>query len=149
PSLAETEGAELFLTRARSLGVELDDGPAVRDVCARLDHLPLALELAAARATVFTAHQLLERLSQRLDLLKGGRDADPRQQTLRAAIEWSYDLLGVRDRRVFAALSVFPGGCTYEVAEQVAGADADTLQSLVDKSLIRRRDADAGPRFWM
>ena len=89
--------------------------------------------------------QLLERLSQRLDLLKGGRDADPRQQTLRATIEWSYDLLEEDERRLFARLSVFAGGCTLEAAEAVCDADLDALASLVDKSLVRR----TGERYWM
>jgi hypothetical protein len=84
-----------------------------------------------------------------LDLLRGPRDADARQQTLRATLEWSHDLLGEEERQLFARLSVFAGGCTYEAAEAVAGADPDTLQSLVDKSLVRRREAAPAPRFWM
>ena len=80
-----------------------------RALCARLDDLPLAIELAAARTKSLTPAQILERLSQRLDLLKGGRDADPRQQTLRATIEWSYDLLDAEEQRLFARLSVFAG----------------------------------------
>jgi predicted ATPase/class 3 adenylate cyclase len=147
PPLAEPEGVELLRSRARSLGADFDDGPAVRELCARLDGLPLALELAAARAVVFSPEQLLQRLGQRLDLLKGGRDADPRQQTLRATIDWSYQLLSESERRVFRALSVFAGGCTYEAAEDVAGADPDGLQSLLDKSLLRRSDGDHGPRY--
>ena len=89
--------------------------------------------------------QILERLSQRLDLLKGGRDADPRQQTLRATIEWSYDLLSPEEQQLFARLSVFAGGCTLEAAEEVCDADLDTLQSLVEKSLLRFTDE----RYWM
>ena len=85
----------------------------------------------------------------RLDLLRGGRDADPRQQTLRATIEWSYNLLDEAERRLFRSLSVFAGGCTYEAAEAVCDADPDTLQSLLDKSLLRRRATDLGPRYWM
>ena len=110
----------------------------------RLDELPLAVELAAARTTLFTPEQLLERLGQRLDLLKGGRDADPRQQTLRAAIEWSHELLTEQEQRLFRRLSVFAGGCSYEAAEQVCDADPDTLQSLLEKSLVRRRDTEPG-----
>ena len=91
------------------------------------------------------ARQILERLSQRLDLLKGGRDADPRQQTLRATIEWSYDLLSEEEQRLFARLSVFAGGCTLEAAEEVCDADLDTLQSLVEKSLLRFTNE----RYWM
>ena len=84
--------------------------------------------------------------AQRLDLLKAGRDADPRQQTLRATIEWSYELLDADEQRLFARLAVFRGGCTLEAAEAVCDADLDTLQSLVDKSLVR---AASGDRFWM
>ncbi len=83
------------------------------------------------------------------DRLKGERDADPRQQTLRATIEWSYALLAPSEAQLFCRLAVFVGGCTYEAAEQVAGADPDTLQSLLDKSLLRKRDAAYGPRYWM
>jgi tetratricopeptide (TPR) repeat protein len=86
---------------------------------------------------------------ERLDLLEGGRDADPRQQTLRATVEWSYDLLDENERRLLAWLSVFAGGCTYESAERVCRADPNTLQSLIDKSLLRRRDTDLGSRYWM
>src|SRR5207249_9443862 len=89
--------------------------------------------------------QILERLSKRLDLLKGGRDADARQQTLRAAIEWSYELLDEDDKHLFARLAVFVGGCALESADQVAEADLETLQSLVAKSLLRH----TGERFWM
>ena len=98
---------------------------------------------------MFTPEQLLERLGQRLDLLKAGRDADPRQQTLRATIGWSHDLLDEDERRLFRSLAVFVGGCTYEAAESVCDADPDSLQSLLDKSLLRRRDSDLGPRYWM
>ena len=98
---------------------------------------------------VFSPEQLLERLQQRLDLLKGGRDADPRQQTLRATIEWSHELLTTDEQRLFRELSVFVGGCTYEAAERVCAADPDTMQSLLDKSLLRRRDTAVGPRYWM
>jgi len=118
-------------------------------LCRCLDELPLALELAAARTVVFSPEQLLERLTERLDLFKGGRDADPRQQTLRAAIDWSYDLLTSEERRVFRALSVFTGGCTLEAAEEVVDTDPETLQSLLDKSLLRRRDTELGPRYWL
>jgi tetratricopeptide (TPR) repeat protein len=98
---------------------------------------------------MFTPEQLLARLGERLDLLRGGRDADPRQQTLRAAIAWSYDLLDAEERRVFRALGVFAGGCTIDTAAEVCGADAVVLESLLDQSLIRRRDAPGGLRLWM
>ena len=89
PSLEQHDGVELFLVRARALDSPVEHSDAVAELCARLDNLPLALELAAARTVVFSPEQLVERLSERLDLLKAGRDADPRQQTLRATIEWS------------------------------------------------------------
>jgi predicted ATPase/class 3 adenylate cyclase len=149
PPLAESDAEALFVARARAVDPSFTESEAVRELCARLDELPLALELAAARTALFSPEQLLERLSQRLDLLKGERDADPRQQTLRATIEWSYDLLSEEEQRLFARLSVFAGGCSYESAEDVAGADPDTLQSLLDKSLLRKRDSDLGPRYWM
>ncbi len=149
PPLAEGDGAALFLARAQAVDPAFTASAAVDELCARLDELPLALELAAARTALFSPEQLLERLSQRLDLLQGERDADPRQQTLRATIEWSYDLLVEDEQRLFTRLAVFRGGCSYESAEQVAGADPDTLQSLLDKSLLRRRDSKLGTRYWM
>ena len=140
PALAEAESTELFHARA---GIEPDDSVAV--LCARLDNLPLAVELAAARVTVLTPAQILERISQRLDLFTAGRGADPRQQTLRTTIAWSFDLLAEDEKRLFARLAVFRGGCSLETAEQVAEADVVGLQSLLDKSLLRR----TGERFWM
>ncbi len=140
PPLARPEAVELFC--ARSQVGRSDD---VAELCRRLDNLPLAVELAAARTSVLSPAQILERLSQRLDLLKGGRDSESRQQTLRATIEWSYELLTEKERRLFARLSVFAGGCALEAAADVAEADLDTLQSLVDKSLIRFADG----RFWL
>src|SRR5581483_7653815 len=110
---------------------------ATSELCRRLDNLPLALELAAARTAVLSPAQILERLSQRLDLLKGGRDADPRQQTLRATIAWSYDLLSGPEQLLFARLAVFAGGCTLGAAEALCDAGLDELQSLVEKSLVR------------
>jgi tetratricopeptide (TPR) repeat protein len=102
--------------------------------------------LAAARVKALSSTQILERLEQRLGLLTGGaRDLPERQRTLRGAIEWSYDLLSDGERQLFARLSVFRGGCTLEAAEEVAEADLDTLQSLVDKSLLRHTDE----RYWM
>jgi predicted ATPase len=138
--LAEPEAVELFCVRS---GLESND--TIAELCRRLDDLPLAVELAAARTSVLSPAQIVERLSKRLDLLKGGRDAEARQQTLRATIEWSYELLDKAEQRLFARLAVFGGGCTLEAAEEVAEADLDTLQSLVDKSLLRH----AGERFWM
>ncbi len=149
PPLSRPDGERLFLDRARSVGVPLSANGTIAELCARLDELPLALELAAARTVVFSPDQLLERLGQRLDLLKGNRDADPRQLTLRATLDWSHELLTDRERQLFAALAVFSNGCTYEAAEAIAGADVDTVQSLLDKSLLRRRDSGSGVRYWM
>jgi non-specific serine/threonine protein kinase len=144
PPLPEEEGVALFCERAGS-----EPSDTIRTLCTRLEGLPLAIELAAARMRLLSPEQLLDRLSQRLDLLKGVRDADPRQQTLRATIQWSYDLLPPDEQALFARLSVFAGGCTLEGAEEVADADLDSLESLLDKSLLRRLDSEAGPRFWM
>jgi predicted ATPase/class 3 adenylate cyclase len=138
--LPEEEAVELFCARAQT-----DPDESVCELCRALDNLPLALELAASRATVLSPRQMLARLGQRLDLLKGGRDAELRQQTLRATIEWSHELLAEQERRVFAGLSVFVGGCTIDAAAAVVQADVDTLQSLVEKSLLRHSDE----RFWM
>ena len=140
PPLAEPEAVSLFCARS-----ELEPSEEIAELCARLDSLPLAVELAAARTKALSPAQILERLVQRLDLLRGGRDADPRQQTLRGTIEWSYELLSPEEQQLFARLSVFAGGCTLEAAEEVARADVDTLQSLVEKSLLRV----SSERYWM
>jgi predicted ATPase/class 3 adenylate cyclase len=137
PPLQPEEGRELFVARARAAEPGFVDTPTVTELCERLEQLPLALELAAAWVRVLSPEQLLERLSQRLDLLQGGRGLDPRQQTLRATIEWSYDLLDADERKLFARLAVFAGSCTLEDAEAVCGADVNTLASLIDKSLVR------------
>jgi predicted ATPase len=134
-----------FTARARAADPRFEPGPIVEQLCSRLDNLPLALELAATRVTVLSPEQLLDRLSKRLDLLKAGRGVDPRQKTLRATIEWSYDLLDEKERLLCERLSVFRGGCMLEAAEEICDADIDTLQSLIDKSLLRRQ----GERFWM
>jgi predicted ATPase len=140
PPLVEPAAVELFCSRSR-----LEPDATIAELCRSLDALPLALELAAARTSVLSPKQILERLGERLDLLKGGRDAESRQQTLRATIEWSYELLDEREQRLLSRLAVFRGGCTLELAEAVADADVDTLQSLVDKNLVRH----TGERFWM
>src|SRR6266571_7919708 len=140
PPLAEPEAVTLFCERSR-----LEPDETTAELCRRLDNLPLAVELAAARTSVLTPQQILDRLAQRLDLLKGGRDAEARQHTLRATIEWSHDLLADDEKQLFARLAVFSGGCTLDAAEAVAGGDLDTPQSLIDKSLVRHTDA----RFWM
>ena len=139
--LAEPDAVELFAARA---GLA-EPGGAVRQLCRALDEMPLAIELAAARAKVLPPPKILERLSERLDLFTGGRDADPRQRSLRSTIEWSHDLLEPDEQRLFARLAVFPGGATLEAAESVADAALDTLESLVEKSLVRRTD----DRYWM
>ena len=146
PVLAREESRRFFVTRARAVQPDFEPDKHLDELCARLDDLPLALELAAARASLLTTEQLLGRLGTRLDLLKGGRDAEVRQQTLRATIEWSYELLEPDEQQLLAALSVFRGGWTLEAAEQVADADLELLQSLVDKSLVRRWE---GGRFAM
>ena len=145
PPLKPDDATQLFNTRALSARTDFQPGPAVDELCARLEHLPLAVELAAARVRVLSPELLLDRLGQRLDLLQGGRDADPRQQTLRATVQWSYDLLSPTEQKLFARLSVFAGGYTLEAAEEVCEADLDTLASLVEKSLLRQ----SASRFWM
>jgi predicted ATPase/class 3 adenylate cyclase len=145
PPLEPRDATELFTARARAVDPGFAPGPVVQELCSRLDNLPLALELAAARISVLSPEQLLERLSTRLDLFKAGRGVDPRQRTLRATIEWSYDLLEKDERLLFERMSVFRGGCTLAAAEAICDAEIDTLQSLIDKSLLRRQEE----RFWM
>jgi class 3 adenylate cyclase len=163
PSLTRTEGVDLFQARARAVKPDVEGDDVVPEICRRLDDLPLALELAAARVKVLSPAQILERLEQRLPLLTGGaRDAPERQRTLRATIEWSYDLLMEDEKLLFARLSIFRGGCTLAAAEEVVDADLDTLQSLVgqkpapsfgralldagDDPRLRRRAAGAARR---
>ncbi|HKC77025.1 MAG TPA: adenylate/guanylate cyclase domain-containing protein, partial [Gaiellaceae bacterium] len=145
PQLSPPEGLDLFEARAAAIDPGFEPDAAVEELCDRLDNLPLAIELAAARTAALSPTQILERLGERLDLLKGARDADPRQQTLRATIEWSYDLLSPEERELCTRFGVFAGGATLESVENVCGADLETLASLVDKSLLRH-DRD---RFWM
>ena len=150
PPLAGEEAVNLFVERARAVRPDAAASHAVGELCERLDCLPLALELAAARTKVLPPEQLLERIGQRLDLLKGTRDADERHATLRATIAWSYDLLEPDERRLFERLSVFAAGCTLESAEAVCEAELDALASLLDKSLLRRRTGRLGEeRYWM
>ncbi len=145
--LSIEDAVKLFAERAQAAvpGFELDEARLpVEAICARLDGLPLAIELTAARIKLVSAVELLERLDVRLPLLVGGaRDLPERQRTMRATIAWSYDLLGEDERRLFADLAVFIGGCTLDAAEEVCRADMDIMGSLVDKSLLR---TEARPR---
>ncbi|MGW2343790.1 AfsR/SARP family transcriptional regulator [Streptomyces sp. NPDC001661] len=124
---------------------------AVGEICRRLDGLPLAIELAAARLRMLTPRQIADRLDDRFRLLtSGARTALPRQQTLRAVVDWSWDLLDGPERATLARLSVFSGGCDLPAAEAICGPDAlDTLASLVDKSLVvaTPEDGDGGMRY--
>ena len=114
--MSEPDGEALFRSRAADAGVNLEASDELRTLCARLDNLPLALELAAARTVVFSPGQLLDRLAQRLDLLKAGRGVDARQETLRSTIAWSHDLLDADEQTLFRRLGVFAGSCSLESA---------------------------------
>jgi predicted ATPase/DNA-binding SARP family transcriptional activator len=138
PPLAEEDGVALFVERARQHNPQFEPHDLVAEICRRLDGLPLALELAAARAKVLSPSQILDRLGRSLELLTGGaRDAPERHQTLRATIEWSYELLEDQEKEAFAHLAVFPGSFDLEAAEAVCDADLATIATLVDKSLLR------------
>jgi predicted ATPase/class 3 adenylate cyclase len=160
PPLAESEAVMLFVERASAIRPDFEltaeTAPIVAEICARLDGLPLAIELAAAWIKVLPPAALLERLEHRLQLPAArGRDVPARQSTLRQAIAWSYDLLGDEERRLHARLSVFMNGCTIGAAERVtgAGSELDPLEgiaSLVDRSLLREaEDVGGEPRFAM
>jgi predicted ATPase/class 3 adenylate cyclase len=161
PALGAVEAVRLFTERAGAANPRFAlterDAPVVAEITARLDGLPLAIELAATRTKVLTPTEILSRLRRRLELLTSGpRSLPERQRTLRAAIAWSHDLLEPVERRLFARLSVFTGGWTLASAEAVCdpgelGLDAlDGLASLVDKSLIRRSEPPGQPsRFSM
>jgi predicted ATPase len=138
PVLARKDSLQLFQARAHVVGSDFEPNQRLDELCSRLDDLPLAIELAAARTSLLTIDQMLERLGSRLDLLRAGRDAEARHQTLRATIEWSYELLNRDERLLLAALSIFRGSWTIDAAEWVAGATLDLLQSLVNKSLVLR-----------
>jgi predicted ATPase/class 3 adenylate cyclase len=169
-SLTQYAAVELFIQRALdarpNFVVTNENAPAVAEICARLDGLPLVIELAAARIKLFTPEALLAQLSNRLTLLTGGaRDLPARQQTLRHAIDWSYDLLAAAEQALFRRLSVFVGGWTLEAAEAVSkdrGAEIqspsapphapafDLLAALVDKSLVGQLEtSDSTVRFTM
>ena len=141
-TLGENDAVSLFAERASAAdpAFRLDPvRPTVAAICGRLDRLPLAVELAAARVKVLSTTDILANLDQRLPLLSGGaRDVPERQRTLRATIDWSYHLLATDEQQLFRRLAVFSGGCTLESARAVCEATLDTLQSLLDKSLLRR-----------
>jgi predicted ATPase len=144
--LREREAMALFVQRATAARSDFTANGEIPEICRRLDCLPLAIELAAARVKVLALPALLERLEQRLPLLAGGsRSAPERQRTLRATIAWSYELLTPEEQATFTTLAVFAGGCTLEAAENICGADVDAIASLVDKSLVRHN----GDRYWM
>jgi predicted ATPase/DNA-binding SARP family transcriptional activator len=146
PALAEEDATALFTERAQAIRPDFVVGEEADAICRRLDGLPLAIELAAAHVRSLSPPLLLERLERRLDLLRDGpRDLPERQRTLRATIDWSYELLTSEEQCLFARLSVFAGGCTLVAAETVCHADVDTLESLVEKSLLR----ESNGRFWM
>lgn len=166
-ALSQYAAVALFIERAldadHDFTVTNATAPAIAEICARLDGLPLAIELAAARVRVLSPQALLARLSNRLKLLTGGaRDLPARQQTLRNTIAWSYDLLEPAEQILFRRLAVFGGGCTLDAIEAVCGAadgvaplEADPLDALgllMDKSLVRQQDAHTSedePRFTM
>jgi predicted ATPase/class 3 adenylate cyclase len=160
-SLRKIDSVRLFEDRARAVQprfeVTEDNASDVAAITARLDGLPLAIELAATRTKILSPQQILSRLQQRLTILtSGARTLPERQRTLRAAIAWSYDLLEAEEQRLFARLSVFSGGWSFDAAEVVCdpqeiGLDVlDGMSSLVDKSLVGRTDsADGGVRFFM
>ena len=158
-NLGDYEAVALFIERARAAAFDLDIGPdeerIVAEICRQVDGLPLAIELAAVRVRLLPLRVLLDRLSRRLDLLKGGaQDLPARQQTLRALIDWDYDLLDAQEQALFRRLSVCAGGFSLEAGAAVAGVDdmeaLEGVESLLAKSLLRRVGPPHGePRFKM
>jgi predicted ATPase len=160
--LTQYEAVGLFVERARAVKPDFkvtnDSAPAVAEICVRLDGLPLAIELAAARIKMLPPKAMLQRLGSRLKLLTGGaRDLPERQRTLRATIEWSFALLDEGEQLLFARLAVFSGGRTLEAIEVICDAEGDLpvetfegVSSLLDKSLLRQEEGSSGePRFVM
>ncbi len=160
--LSKYPAVALFVQRAVAAKPDFElnreNAPAVTEICARLDGLPLAIELAAARVKVLSPSSLLTRLASRLQLLTGGaRDLPQRQQTLRAAMDWSYDLLNAAEQKLFRRLSVFVGGCNLEGVEAVCDTKGDLnldlldgMASMVDKSLAQQVEQAKGEsRFVM
>ena len=156
PSLAVRESTQLFAERARAANPKFDltesNVSSVAQICSRLDGIPLAIELAAARAKLLSPEQIAARLDDRFRLLVGGsRTALPRQQTLRALIDWSYDLLSEQEKALFRTASVFVGGWTLEALEAVA-KDSETLEhleQLVNKSLVVTEEREKAMRYFM
>jgi predicted ATPase/class 3 adenylate cyclase len=161
-ALSQYEAVALFVERARPVRADFEvtnqNARAVAEICLRLDGLPLAIELAAARVRALTPQALLPRLEQRLKLLTGGRrDAPARQQTMRGAIDWSYTMLSEPQQRLLSRLSVFVGGCDLEAAEAVCNLDGrldldvlESISSLIENSLlVERDDPDGEPRYSM
>ena len=143
-AVRQASAAVLFIERASSHDQSFEpsaaDARTIGDICRRLDGLPLAIELAAARTTLLSPAELNERLAGALDVLgHGPRDAPERQRTLRATIDWSHRLLSAAEARAFARFAVFAGGATLDAAQQVTGAALEALESLVDKQLLRHR----------
>jgi predicted ATPase/DNA-binding XRE family transcriptional regulator len=154
--IEQSAAVRLFVTRARAVQPDFslagDEAAAVAGICRRLDGLPLAIELAAARSNVLSPVALLARLERTLPLLTDGmRDAPERLRTMRDAIAWSYDLLSNNEQALFRRLGVFVGGFTLEAAEYVGGSPSvlDGLTALLSHSLIRRSGTGAEPRFAM
>jgi predicted ATPase len=154
--LAELESVRLFVERARDAapGFVLDErtAPAVAELCVRLDGMPLALELAAARTSALAPSQIASRLDDALHVLgRGSRSAVTRQQTLQATLAWSHDLLDDDERILFRRLAVFAGSMSLEAVEQVCGGDGldvvDLLSRLVDKSLVQAEHAGGTARY--
>jgi predicted ATPase/class 3 adenylate cyclase len=158
--LTRYEAVRLFVVRARAVKPDFevtnDNAPAVAEICVHLDGLPLAIELAAARIKLLPPRALLSRQGNRLKLLKGGaRNLPARQRTLRATIDWSYELLDEDEKMLFGRLSVFAGGSTLEVIDEICDPEGElealeVVGSLLEKSLLRREEgADEEPRFYM
>ena len=150
------ESAQLFVERASAANPKFqltdENASSVAQVCSRLDGIPLAIELAASRTTFFSPEQIAKRLDDRFKLLTGGsRTALPRQQTLRALIDWSYDLLSEDERALLRRLSVFAGGWTFEAAETICNkVDVfEHLPQLVNKSLVTVKDVNDEPRYYL
>lgn len=151
--MSEADAETLFVGRARAVAPGFDaaaERDSIARLCRRLDGLPLAVELAAARVKLLPPSALAVRLDGGLDLLVSPlRGGAARHRTLRDTVDWSYRLLAEEERRAFERLAVFRDGATLEAIEEVCGADVDLVTSLVDKSLLRVRDDAGGPRFTM